>query len=65
MGWEWEYGHGNVREWDRKIHSRTSLVRTKSKVTISVPGRSIQCGASGTISKNKVIDRVIKITFGT
>ena len=26
MGWEWEYGHRNEREWDRKSHSRTSLV---------------------------------------
>ena len=26
MGWEWEYGYGNWREWDRKSHSRTSLM---------------------------------------
>ena len=26
--WEWEYGHGNKMEWDRKSHSRTSLVKT-------------------------------------
>ena len=26
MGWEWENGHGNGREWNRKSHSRTSLV---------------------------------------
>ena len=26
MGWEWEYGLGNGRELDRKIHTRTSLV---------------------------------------
>ena len=25
MGWEWEYGHENGREWDRKSHSCTSL----------------------------------------
>ena len=25
MGWKWEYDHGNVREWDRKGHSRASL----------------------------------------
>ena len=26
MGWEWEYGHGNGEEWDRKGHSRTTLM---------------------------------------
>ena len=25
MGWKWEYGLGNGREWDRKSHFRTSL----------------------------------------
>ena len=28
IGWEWEYGHGNGRKWDRKSHSRTSLLVT-------------------------------------
>ena len=26
MGMKWEYSHGNGREWDRKSHSRTSLI---------------------------------------
>ena len=28
IGWEWEYGHGNGRIWDRKSHSRTSLLQS-------------------------------------
>ena len=27
MQWKWEYGHGNGKEWDRKSHSRTSLIQ--------------------------------------
>ena len=35
-GWEWEYGYGNGREWDRKSHSRTSLVYKCDVVTVLV-----------------------------
>ena len=35
MGREWEYDHGNEREWDRKGYSRTSLVC--DRIALPVP----------------------------
>ena len=32
MGWKWEYGHDNRREWDRKSRFRTSLVTRDSNM---------------------------------
>ena len=44
MGWEWEYGHGNRREWDRKIRF------CKSQVT-----RDSNMGRASSVSSKLVI----------
>ena len=62
MGWEWEYGHKNGREWDQKSYSRTSLNGSDQKVKLMAVFMVIVIALSAVV---KLLVKVLVIALST